>query len=144
VAGRGRTLKNEPAEVRGSGTGWREENSALCSQLFVRAGHRSLYSIHCDGRCSSHMPLLTPWGTPSSLSGGRILKCFPHSSARSAAQLSTDEAGQQSHIKRPLPVSEVGPVFKTKPGFRRYSNGLPLARTSVVGQFQCPQVVKYD
>src|SRR5439155_1124986 len=28
----GRTLKNEPAEVRGSGTGWREENSALCSQ----------------------------------------------------------------------------------------------------------------
>src|SRR2546430_3120885 len=32
------------------------------------------------------MPLLTPWGTPSSLSGGRILKCFPHSVARSAAR----------------------------------------------------------
>src|SRR2546427_149036 len=33
--GRGRTLKNEPAEVRGSGTGWREENSALCSHRFA-------------------------------------------------------------------------------------------------------------
>src|SRR5437868_4394439 len=33
-----------------------------------------------------HMPLLTPWGTPSSLSAGRILKCFPHPIARSAAR----------------------------------------------------------
>src|SRR5256885_1196480 len=32
------------------------------------------------------MPRLTPWGTPSSLSGGRILKCFPHPIARSAAR----------------------------------------------------------
>src|SRR2546429_8737815 len=34
-AGAGPTLKNEPAEVRGSGTGWREDNSALCS-AFIR------------------------------------------------------------------------------------------------------------
>src|SRR5438445_2040287 len=46
----GQTLKSEAAEVRGSGTGWLEQNSALCSQRLVRAGHRSLYSIHCDGR----------------------------------------------------------------------------------------------
>ena len=31
----GQTLKSEPAEVRGSCTGWREENSALCSQCFA-------------------------------------------------------------------------------------------------------------
>src|SRR5438445_2558793 len=48
--GPGQTLKSEAAEVRGSGTGWLEQNSALCSQRLVRAGHRSLYSIHCDGR----------------------------------------------------------------------------------------------
>src|SRR5438132_1548067 len=31
-------LKNEPAEVRDSCTGWREQNSALCSQCFALQG----------------------------------------------------------------------------------------------------------
>src|SRR6266567_719676 len=48
----GQTLKNEPAEVRDSGTGWREENSALCSQRLVRRASLVVLDTH-DGRCSS-------------------------------------------------------------------------------------------
>src|SRR5256885_8561432 len=82
----GQTLKNEAAEVRGSGTGWLEQNSALCSQRLVRAGHRSLYSIHCDGRVAPPHASAHSLGNASSLSGGRILKCFPRPIAPSGAR----------------------------------------------------------
>jgi len=82
----GQTLKNEPAEVRGSCTGWREQNLALCCQRLVRrASLAVLDTLRPVGVASPHA-VLTPWGNASSLSGGRILKCFPPPIALSAAR----------------------------------------------------------
>ena len=50
------------------------------------SGHGSLHPIHCGGRRSSPHALLTPMGNASSLSGDRILQCFPHPIAGSAAR----------------------------------------------------------
>src|SRR5438445_13872241 len=50
-------LKNEPAEVRDSCTGWREQNSALCSQRLVREGNRSCMEYtETDGVYAPHAP----------------------------------------------------------------------------------------
>ena len=82
----GPTLKSEPAEVRGSCTGWRAENSALCRQLFALQAIARCTRYTATGRRSSHLLLLTPIEKASSLSGGRISNCFPRSIARSAAR----------------------------------------------------------
>src|SRR5438132_6832575 len=52
--------------------------------LASHSGHRSLYPIH--GRRSSSPCSAHSLGKASSLFGGRILKCFPHPIAPSAAR----------------------------------------------------------
>src|SRR5207253_8190546 len=52
--------------------------------LASHSGHRSLYPIH--GRRSSFPCSAHSLGKASSLFGGRVLKCFPHSIAPSAAR----------------------------------------------------------
>src|SRR5438128_1598146 len=83
----GPTLKNERAEVGSSCTGWLEKNSALCSHRFVALeGIARCTRYTATGRRSSstHAPhsmrnaIIFIWG--------RILKCFPHPVAGSAAR----------------------------------------------------------
>ena len=73
--------------MRGLRHGWLEKNSALGS--FGRASLFVLDTLRPVGvappRCCAHS-----MGDASSLSGGRILNCFPHRIARSAARTVTD------------------------------------------------------
>ncbi|SRR6266566_6279399 len=72
----GPTLKNEPAEVRDSCTGWREQNSALWFPSIRTQGIGLCTRYTATVAVASPQAVLTPWGNASSLSGGRILKCF--------------------------------------------------------------------
>src|SRR5207237_120905 len=82
----GQTRKNEPAEVRAPARGGAKRIRLSAPSASYAQGIARCTRYTATVGAAPHMPLLTPWGNASSLSGGRILKCFPHPIASVFAQ----------------------------------------------------------